>query len=93
MYDEVKKFDGDDQENHHRCLFFSMVYPNSRLMTPFDIVFDKMELNSVQILEIIMKMFQELPDYKLSQCIKRRIPKMLTLGMPSFEAYLEQCTF
>jgi uncharacterized short protein YbdD (DUF466 family) len=40
-----------------------------------------------------MKMFIELKEYKISQFIKKRISKLLTLGLPSFEKYLEHCAF
>jgi hypothetical protein len=39
VYDEVKKYDIDEVENVLKFLFFSMIYPNSLLETPFDIVF------------------------------------------------------
>ena len=47
VYDEVKKFEGDLHENPWRFLFFQLIYPNSYFLTPFDIVFDKMDVNSI----------------------------------------------
>ena len=57
VYDEVIKFEGERNENPWRYLFFELIYPNHYHQTPFDIVFDKRDLNSSQTLDIIMKMF------------------------------------
>jgi len=47
VYDEVKKFEGEPQENPWRCLFFEFIYPNSAGQSPFDMVIDKMDMNSI----------------------------------------------
>ena len=91
IFDEIKRYDPEEEdeilkENTFKELLFQVIYPNDYIGTPFDLA---VKSTSPKLIEIQLQMLMTMPQYRLSQFIKKHFQFLFLLALPSFEDYLE----
>src|SRR5687768_9331674 len=71
IVEEIRKGENDDEPNKLKEILFSVVCPDNKGNSPFDIAIKN---QSPKNIEIMLEMLISMEEYSLSQFVKKHIP-------------------